>query len=126
MAKESKDLLDRLNIARSVIGYTKVLIIALPLLLALVVSLVGMDIAYTNVNAATDGSIVDLARTNTVDKAVIDLERAAVADTVVVDLVRIDIAADAVVDLVRTNVDGNEAAGYASAATRDADIGLDR
>ncbi|MHA1199541.1 MAG: hypothetical protein ACTSQF_09470 [Candidatus Heimdallarchaeaceae archaeon] len=137
MKKRSKSLLSRLNIERISVYLYRLLIIALPIAALVSVSLIGGDVAYNRVNAATDstvidysrldrsGTIVDYSRTDSDDNYVTDLVRINMVNDALSALERTDAVNEAVADLTRTNADNGVEAGLTDAVTN-AEISLTR
>lgn len=134
MKRSVKELLARLNFTRPEINLTRILLVALPLIVALIVSLASINLSYNNVVAANenyseyvviasvDNAAIEVLRTNEINYADIYVVRAALGNTAVVDLVRLDAVDDMTEELTRISiVDGVEYVLVRSAKTN-ADI----
>ncbi|MCG3259166.1 MAG: hypothetical protein H7644_05435 [Candidatus Heimdallarchaeota archaeon] len=134
MKRSVKELLARLNFTRPEINLTRILLVVLPLIVALIVSLASINLTYNNVVAANenyseyvviaavDNAAIEVLRTNEVNDADIYVVRAALGNTAVVDLVRLDAVDDVTEELTRISiVDGVEYVLVRSAKTN-ADI----
>ncbi len=121
MKRSVKELLARLNFTRPEINLTRILLVVLPLIVALIVSLAGIHLTYNNVVAATenysdyvviaaaDNAVIEVLRTNEVNDADIYVVRAALGNTAVVDLFRLAAVDDMAEELTRISiVDGVE------------------
>lgn len=121
MKKSVKEVLDRLNSTRHEINLTRLLLVVLPMIVALIVSLTSINLTYNNAAAATenysyhvviaavDNAVIEVIRTNEVNDADIYVVRAALGNTAVVDLVRLDAVDDVTEELTRISIaDGVE------------------
>ncbi|MHA1219684.1 MAG: hypothetical protein ACTSSN_05740 [Candidatus Heimdallarchaeaceae archaeon] len=121
MKRSVKELLARLNSTRPKINLTRILLVVLPLIVALIVSLASINLTYNNVVAANenysdhvviaavDNAAIEVLRTNEVNDADIYVVRAALGNTAIVDLVRLDAVDDVTEELTRISiVDGVE------------------
>ncbi|MCE7748593.1 MAG: hypothetical protein GPJ51_09340 [Candidatus Heimdallarchaeota archaeon] len=121
MKRSVKELLARLNFTRPEINLTRILLVSLPLIVALIVSLASINLSYNNVVAANenyseyviiasvDNAAIEVLRTNEINYADIYVVRAALGNTAVVDLVRLDAVDDVTEELTRISiVDGVE------------------
>ncbi|MCG3257735.1 MAG: hypothetical protein KAU62_16645 [Candidatus Heimdallarchaeota archaeon] len=121
MKRSVKELLARLNFTRPEMNLTRILLVVLPLIVALIVSLASINLTYNNVIAANenysdyvviaaaDNAVIEVLRTNEVNDADIYVVRAALGNTAVVDLVRLAAVDDMAEELTRISiVDGVE------------------
>ncbi len=121
MKRSAKELLARLNFTSPEINLTRILLVVLPMIVALIVSLASINLTYNNVVAATenysdyvviatvDNAAIEVFRTNEVDDADVYVVRAALGNTAVVDLVRLDAVDDVAEELTRISItDGVE------------------
>lgn len=121
MKRSVKELLARLNFTRPEINLTRILLVVLPLIVALIVSLASINLTYNNVIAANenysdyvviaaaDNAVIEVLRTNEVNDADIYVVRAALGNTAVVDLFRLAAVDDMAEELTRISiVDGVE------------------
>ena len=134
MKKSVKELLARLNFTRPEINLTRILIVVLPIIVALIVSLASMNLTYNSVTAATenypnhvviaavDTAEIEVIRTNMVDGADINVVRAALGNTVIVDLVRLAAVDNVVDEFTRISIADGVEAVLVRVAKKNADI----
>jgi len=103
MRKPVKEVLARLNIDRPEVNITRLLLVVLPMIVALIVSLVSINLPYNNVVATTE-NYADYVVIDAVDNAVIEVIRSDAVNVVDNVLIRTDAANDADIVVIRSAV----------------------